>query len=416
MLDSVIRLVNMAGVRDEDFEMEESFARFSLEDEEQGELVYVEESAVSSEIDTRWCLVGRFLTDCSIDFQAMQHKMASLWRPGRGMYVKQLDVNRFLFQFYHEIDIKRVCDGSPWTFGRFHLVFERLREGMDPRTMVINNLDIWVQLHGVGTGFMAQRVVQDIGNHIGQFVESDVNNFVGVWREYFRVRVSIPLNVPLKRRMRLRKSETEWCWVTFKYEAIPTFCFICGLIGHSDKFCSKLFDMQSEEIERPYGSWMRAEPKRRSHTIGNKWLRPGGAIPASQSGETDSDKSTAVNAATDNSKCRNSGSDLRTKIEGKVPAVGENQGIIAGLQDRSQQLVIFHNDSNSVGNLNSLDNNDIIVNDPKRRRTAQDNASPDEVMFNSPNGENMQDILQNEQLNQKNLIMAGTAMQSRHSS
>lgn len=79
---------------------------------------------ISVKIDLRWCLVGKFLTESTIDFQAMQHKMASLWRPGRGMYVKQLEPDRFLFQFYHELDIKRVIEGSPWTFGRFHLVFE----------------------------------------------------------------------------------------------------------------------------------------------------------------------------------------------------------------------------------------------------------------------------------------------------
>lgn len=96
----------------------------------------------------------------------MQHKMASLWRPGKGMYVKQLEANRFLFQFYHEIDIKRVCAGSPWSFGRFHLVFIRLREGDNPKTVAINNLEIWVQLHGLSTEFMSQRVITDIGNYI----------------------------------------------------------------------------------------------------------------------------------------------------------------------------------------------------------------------------------------------------------
>lgn len=191
--------------------MEEEFAMVSIEDEEQGGIVYEEDAGDLNEIDTRWCLVGRFLTESSIDFQAMQHKMASLWRPGKGMYVKQLEANRFMFQFYHEIDIKRVCDGSPWTFGRFQLVFARLKEGDNPRTISINDMDIWVQLHDMSTGFMSQRVVTDIGNYIGKFFESDPNNFVGVWREYFRVRVTIPLNVPLKRRMKLKKNEMNLC-------------------------------------------------------------------------------------------------------------------------------------------------------------------------------------------------------------
>lgn len=57
-------------------------------------------------------------------------------------------------------------------------------------------LDLWVQLHGMKPGFMSQRVVQDIGNYIGIYVDSGQNNFIGVWRDYLRVRVSVPLDKP----------------------------------------------------------------------------------------------------------------------------------------------------------------------------------------------------------------------------
>ncbi|WOH12303.1 hypothetical protein DCAR_0831805 [Daucus carota subsp. sativus] len=137
---------------------------------------------------------------------------------------------------------------------------------------------------------MSQRVVIDVGNYIGKFVESDENNFVGVWREFLRVRVAIPLDKPLKRRMKLKKSESNWCWVNFKYESIPTFCFICGMVGHSDKFCAKLFDTPEDKIEKPFGTWMRAEPRRRMHTMGSKWLRPGGISPAKSTVEQGGDK------------------------------------------------------------------------------------------------------------------------------
>lgn len=124
-------------------EMEESFASIRLEDEDEGGLMYEGGTTeIDSEIDVRWCLVGRILTDSPIDFQVMQHKMASLWKPGRGVYVKALESNRFIFQFYHEVDIKRVIEWSPWTFGRFQLVFERLKPGDDPRSLVINRLDL----------------------------------------------------------------------------------------------------------------------------------------------------------------------------------------------------------------------------------------------------------------------------------
>lgn len=91
------RYVEMAGQRSAIQEMEENFSMIRIEDEELGGLSYEVHEEMLSEIDTRWCLVDRFLTDSSIDFQAMQHKMTSLWKPGKNLYVKKLDVNRFIF-------------------------------------------------------------------------------------------------------------------------------------------------------------------------------------------------------------------------------------------------------------------------------------------------------------------------------
>lgn len=36
-----------------------------------------------------------------------------------------------------------------------------------------------------------------------------------------------------------------------------------------------------DQIERPYGTWMKAEPKRRNYTMGAQWLRQGGNLPVS---------------------------------------------------------------------------------------------------------------------------------------
>lgn len=47
-------------------EMEEEFTMISIEDEEQGGITCEENADSLSEIDTRWCLVGKFLTDSSL--------------------------------------------------------------------------------------------------------------------------------------------------------------------------------------------------------------------------------------------------------------------------------------------------------------------------------------------------------------
>lgn len=66
------------------------------------------------------------------------------------------------------------------------------------------------------------------------------------------------------------------------------------MIGH----CARLFDAQGDDIENPYGSWMRAEPKRGAYAMGNKWLRSGGAITVNKAGGGNSDKSDAAIIAT----------------------------------------------------------------------------------------------------------------------
>lgn len=394
--------------------MEESFAMISLEEEEQGGITYEENVEDLSEIDTRWCLIGRFLTDSPIDFQAMQHKMASLWRPGRGMYVKQLEPNRFLFQFYHEIDIKRVIDGSPWTCGRFHLILERLKEGENPKTIAINKLDVWVQLYDMETGFMSQRVVKDIGDYVGTFIESDANNFVGVWREYLRIRVTISLEGPLKRRMKLRKNAANWCWVNFKYEGIPTFCFICGMVGHGEKFCARIFNTPIDKIEKPYGAWMRADPRRRSYTSGSKWLRMGGVAPVSTTVATSGDSVTEI-VAMEIRKGEKSGIISIRDKQDMIMDTGGNQGVTAGLVNKPKNLSakIQENVSQEIVTAAEVENSELIIVDPKRRRTDQENGPNEEANISK-------DVVmrpQEEQnQNQKNAQLAGAAWQTRHSS
>lgn len=51
-----------------------------------------------------------------------------------------------------------------------------------------------MQLHDLQSGFMSKRVCIDVGNYIGEFLEADKNNFIGVWRDYLRIRVRLQID------------------------------------------------------------------------------------------------------------------------------------------------------------------------------------------------------------------------------
>ncbi|KAM6599952.1 hypothetical protein CsatA_019561 [Cannabis sativa] len=256
-------------------EVEERYACIDIEGEEEG----VEIDALDSEdgviFDDRFCLVGRFLNARSVDFDAMRHTLAGLWKPGKGLFVKELGPNLYLFQFYHEIDIKRVINGSPWTFNRLLFLFGRVPQGGDPKSVPLNRLDMWVQIHGLTSAFMTERVVKEAAKVIGEFVESDPKNSNGLWRDFLRVRVRVNIDQPIKRRMKLKKVGGDWFWVPFKYEFLPSFCYICGIIGHTENFCHKLFDTPEEAIVKPYGEWLRAQTRRKSYLLHSQYLRTG---------------------------------------------------------------------------------------------------------------------------------------------
>lgn len=249
----------------------------TLEEEQAGGLAIEEETRQGEEqvfngFDAKLCVVGRFISEGQIDFLAMRQTLAALWKPGMGLYIKDLEANLFLFQFYHEVDVKRVMEGCPWSFNKRALIMSRLKEGENPRSVSLNSMDLWVQVYDLKTRFMSERILKEIGNHIGSFVASAPTNFVGVWRDFLRVRVTIDITKPLKRKMKISSPGNDCFWISFKYENIPTFCFICGILGHSEKFCSQLFGTPKKEIVRPYGGFLRAPFKKHVKPIGAKWL------------------------------------------------------------------------------------------------------------------------------------------------
>lgn len=77
--------------------------------------------------------------------------------------------------------------------------------------------------------------------------------------------VEIELDKPLLRGAKI-KLDKEIVWVDFRYELLPTFCFYCGRIWHSERSCDKkLADSKGNCIsEDQYGVWLKAQLVKRT--------------------------------------------------------------------------------------------------------------------------------------------------------
>ncbi|XP_031090963.1 uncharacterized protein LOC115995955 [Ipomoea triloba] len=225
-----------------------------------------------SEQPSHWEVVGRFLTDRLIKFEHMQQVLASVWQPIMGMRVLSLEDNLFLFQFPHYKDVQRVFDDGPWSYENNLLVCKQVAIGFRPEDVVLDSVDFWIQIDGLPSVYATSDFIQQIRNYVGSFLSVDPNNFGSGRRSYYRIRVRINVLTPLKRRMKLNRRDGTSQWVTFKYERLSIFCFCCGLLGHSDKFCRMVYEKGISPDNFPYGAWLRAGSRRQVQPVGAKWL------------------------------------------------------------------------------------------------------------------------------------------------
>nr|GLL49694.1 uncharacterized protein LOC109174453 [Ipomoea trifida] len=200
--------------------------------------------------------VCRVVTGKPIRFTFFQETMAAVWRPVMGLTMRQLQPHRFLVRFYLETDIVRVLADGPWTFEQCLLVMQR------------------VPIHGLPPGFRSEVVVAAIGSFLGSLVQTDERNFDGTMRLFYRVRVAIDITKPLKKQMKLKRDNGTWAFVDFRYERLPTFCFLCGVIGHGDRYCSKFNPRAYPKAAKPYGAFMRAGGRRTVPSAGQSWVAP----------------------------------------------------------------------------------------------------------------------------------------------
>lgn len=114
---------------------------------------------------------------------------------------------------------------------------------------------------------------RSLGDFIGTFLLYDDSNKGATWKPYMRIKVAINVDQPLRRWKKIKLSNGNSTQVDFKYERLQIFCFICGKLGHSERFCDIPYSAPESEIVKGWGAFLKA-PNRRSQPMpGDKWLR-----------------------------------------------------------------------------------------------------------------------------------------------
>ncbi|CAN1774565.1 hypothetical protein LINPERHAP1_LOCUS13013 [Linum perenne] len=204
-------------------------------------------------------MVGMFMTSKAINFNIMQHSLANAWRPGRGVTMEDLGGRLILFRFYHERDLRWVLDNGPWSWDRALLVMRELRPGDVPTLEPLTHADLWIQIHNLPLKFCTERVGKVMGAAVGEVLAYDSKMSYSTKTPFMRVRIRLDVTHPLKIEKKDRRPGREWLEGKFRYERLPTFCYVYRCLGHVERHCEICYLTPEADIVRKWDASLLAE-------------------------------------------------------------------------------------------------------------------------------------------------------------
>ncbi|KAE8807386.1 LRR receptor-like serine/threonine-protein kinase FLS2 [Hordeum vulgare] len=223
--------------------------------------------------------VGKVLSEKLAHPDAIRLSLGRVWCPIKGIDYKEVGENMFVFRFNQESGKKRALEDGPWMFEKDLVVVEDYDPGKRPEDYAFNEVPIWVRIFSLPLGMMNVHAAEVIGNIIGTYVEADVGGNGEAMGRFMRVKIRMNIDKPIMRGIMLDEAfmgtgqkqkrnmnidggreEEEEAWCRFEYVFLPDFCYVCGLVGHSDKMCERRIE-KGEQAQ--FGSWFRADMGRR---------------------------------------------------------------------------------------------------------------------------------------------------------
>lgn len=238
--------------------------RVVIEEDEDEEPIFIEQPEEPNDHTVSMCLLGKLWTSRSYNTFGLIETMRKLWSPSKGVTCREMGNNMISFQFKSKGDMQRVLAMEPWHFNKHVLVLKRITDAAQPSEIEFNSTPFWMRLYDLPFNGRTESTIQQIGGRFGEVLEVDKETMIGVGRS-IRIKIQVRLDKPLKKGTKIRIGKSEPRWIPTTYERLPSFCYWCGMLGHSHKDCTQLMENEENgerlaESEMPYGDWMRASP------------------------------------------------------------------------------------------------------------------------------------------------------------
>ncbi|PNY16581.1 cysteine desulfurase mitochondrial-like [Trifolium pratense] len=209
-------------------------------------------------------LVGKLWTTNPFNGRIFKQVIVQAWRLKNPVEIQDLNKNLFLFRFSSKRDLETVLRNGPWSFDRNIVILKRISGDEQPSDIEMHSGEFWTRIYDLPLKLRSDEMARKLGDVLGKFVEVD-NKESNRMGKFLWIKSTIDLRNPLKRGT-IIKFQGKSLRIFFKYERLPTFCFVCGRIGHQLKDCEDMEGKDETEFEDivekelPFGQWLRASP------------------------------------------------------------------------------------------------------------------------------------------------------------
>ena len=197
-----------------------------LREEDLDDVVFDEKEAPPDAV--RWIAVAKVHSSKTYSQYWFFKNMRAAWDLAQEVKFKPLDDNLYTIQFSCLGDWERVTLEGPWHF-RGDAVIIKPYDGLaKPSTIPLDTIEIWVQIHDVPD--LYAHLVPSLASKIGEvlYAEPNSQDFVG---NFHRVWVRIDVMKPLKNAVSMIRDGKRQIY-RVKYEKLPDWCAVCGMLGH----------------------------------------------------------------------------------------------------------------------------------------------------------------------------------------
>ncbi|CAA0837934.1 Unknown protein [Striga hermonthica] len=172
-------------------------------------------------------LIGKIHGTKRANFNGLRETLCNIWRTQQPFSIRLVGYNLFQFVFQSEADKHKV--------------------------------DLWVQIHGLPLHWITEDTGLKIGKLFANVKDVFVPDFGSITGRWIKILVQIDLNEHLLRGTKIKLGR-ELIWVDFRYENLQSFCYYCGLIGHSERECTRKKEDIKENKRNPgqFGDWLKA--------------------------------------------------------------------------------------------------------------------------------------------------------------